>query len=765
MSGRTGGELKEFIILTILLLCLAPIPLYLFTYATPAVGAGESQISVELDRPTYGGNYLTAKVTITDPGANTPESVTDVLGTAVPEVGTSFTAHFTPILPPYPTHAYTQYGVYYTIGSINPSTGKVELATTPTEPETLYEILPTTEEITSLPWSASGAYITLAQPSEIAKLKITVTDIAETTDTETSVTVTITGTSYDPATGKPTESDSEDVSLSASNGDSDTKYTEKYWVSITDISVDGSTGSSGFTLKVEEAATIFLDYTYADYDKISFTVKSLNPEGEVIDTETFTTGYREEVDTEGNPNPDTGIWEKSVELVTSDVDGKVYVVDGGTIVVEYTGSDGAKYTAQASIDLAGPEITDIFPPVVEENTAYTNDTKTWINFTVTDPRGIKVADGEPSVTIAIGSLTEGEDYEVTPEIVEEEDGTLITIKYAIRPLAEEGFGEGSYTITVSASDTLGNEGSKEWNLIIDKTPPGKPTDLTATAGAYRVDLEWSGVSDQPDGGVSSGVAYYEIWRNVTSNPVWPEDYTLVDTVKATKTEYTDYKVVGGYYYTYAVRAVDKAGNPGEPAFATTEEAVYTKILPETRTIELYPGWNLISLPLIPVNSSIEAVLSGMDPDYTEVVEVVWAYDAATSKWHFYSPNVPVSDLTEMVDGKGYWIYLKEPAKLIIEGYEMPPEPGVTPPVYHLYKGWNLIGFKSTEPMPASEYLAGVANKYVIVFGWDNADKSWSTVAFPAGSPAIDENLVPGRGYWIFMLEEGDIVPPLPTGGA
>jgi len=40
------------------------------------------------------------------------------------------------------------------------------------------------------------------------------------------------------------------------------------------------------------------------------------------------------------------------------------------------------------------------------------------------------------------------------------------------------------------------------------------------------------------------------------------------------------------------------------------------------------------------------------------VEAVWTYDGETKEWSSYSPGAP-SDLTEMVDGKGYWLKINE----------------------------------------------------------------------------------------------------------
>ena len=65
---------------------------------------------------------------------------------------------------------------------------------------------------------------------------------------------------------------------------------------------------------------------------------------------------------------------------------------------------------------------------------------------------------------------------------------------------------------------------------------------------------------------------------------------------------------------------------------------------------LFEGWNLIGIPFIPEDTSIEVVLY----DIMSYVESVWTYDAHTGTWLSYSPYAP-SDLTEIQDGKGYWI--------------------------------------------------------------------------------------------------------------
>ena len=67
-------------------------------------------------------------------------------------------------------------------------------------------------------------------------------------------------------------------------------------------------------------------------------------------------------------------------------------------------------------------------------------------------------------------------------------------------------------------------------------------------------------------------------------------------------------------------------------------------------LQLYAGWNLIGIPGIPVDPSIEVMLY----DIMGYVESVQTYDGETGYWSSYSPGAP-SDLTEILDGHGYWI--------------------------------------------------------------------------------------------------------------
>ena len=190
-------------------------------------------------------------------------------------------------------------------------------------------------------------------------------------------------------------------------------------------------------------------------------------------------------------------------------------------------------------------------------------------------------------------------------------------------------------------------------------------------------------------------------------------------------------------HTISVLAVDAAGNEMPAA----DSATFTVVV-ATADIQLYPGWNLLSLPLIPDDSSIETVLGDV------IVDSVWAYDTVQG-WLVYSPPPAPSFLDEITDGVGYWIEMTAPDIVSVTGVTMPEPPSV-PPSYSVDDGWNLIGFKSMVEMACQDYLTSIDGQYAIVWAYRQG------VYVPIGGA---DNLIPGEGLWIWMLQASIIVPP------
>lgn len=187
-------------------------------------------------------------------------------------------------------------------------------------------------------------------------------------------------------------------------------------------------------------------------------------------------------------------------------------------------------------------------------------------------------------------------------------------------------------------------------------------------------------------------------------------------------------------------------------------------------ISLAAGWNLISLPLIPDDSSITSILGHQIAAKT--VTIVWAYSANTKTWQSFNPRLvppPVSrgnpgrerfiaddpnTLSTVTDGKGYWIYLLSSTSVLIDGSVFPALS--TPPSYQLSQGWNLIGYKpqpSVQNETVSQYLISISGNYDPnnVWVYNNLTSLWTR-----GGPSTQ--LFPGEAMWILMTSSAALRP-------
>ncbi len=136
-------------------------------------------------------------------------------------------------------------------------------------------------------------------------------------------------------------------------------------------------------------------------------------------------------------------------------------------------------------------------------------------------------------------------------------------------------------------------------------------------------------------------------------------------------------------------------------------------------IQLNPGWNLISLPVIPQNTAIGPLFQAQ-PFIQIATYLNPNPPSPQSAWTFYNSSGP-SDLTAMRDGVGYWVNMSSQTPpgtaLCVTGYAIArPGPNL-PPSYSVATGWNLIGFKEQSPQRPDQYLAGIAGKHVMIYGF------------------------------------------------
>ena len=207
-------------------------------------------------------------------------------------------------------------------------------------------------------------------------------------------------------------------------------------------------------------------------------------------------------------------------------------------------------------------------------------------------------------------------------------------------------------------------------------------------------------------------------------------------------------------YSVSVAALDRAGNE---AIETVKIEVAERIT--SLKIGLEQGWNLLSVPRALQNPAVSQVFAGLPVGSVRTM--------IAGRW---------LEVAEIRPGLGYLVKMTAPATVVVNFREH--DPSMIPFIIDLGPGWNLIGYASRtlEPMmPLAFYLGGeLRGRWAIVYAddgehvrsWPVSPHIWATDGFPTitGEPYSEDpsdNLPAvelGKGYWIYLTEEGILVP-------
>jgi len=159
--------------------------------------------------------------------------------------------------------------------------------------------------------------------------------------------------------------------------------------------------------------------------------------------------------------------------------------------------------------------------------------------------------------------------------------------------------------------------------------------------------------------------------------------------------------------------------------------IYRKTGESPFDIVLYPGWNMVSLPIVPVE--VDATPAGVYPD----AEYTYYYDATTGMWTAASAIEP---------GVGYAVLA-----LSEQQYTLWGQP-VSFYTYDLTRGWNLIGTTYDEV----DFSSPTTNPPGAVMGAPEHAYYYDILL---GDYTRTDELTPGNGY--FVAAQNDAVLSVP----
>lgn len=204
-------------------------------------------------------------------------------------------------------------------------------------------------------------------------------------------------------------------------------------------------------------------------------------------------------------------------------------------------------------------------------------------------------------------------------------------------------------------------------------------------------------------------------------------------------------------YSLTVSATDTAGNK------ITDEVLKFTIKKRTVSIDLAPGWNLISIPGIPADSAVNSVVT-----VTAVTEVL-TYDASTPGGWLVATGAGgtlAGTLTTMDGSKAYWVHTTTFDPIVVDVPGISAGAQVLPQSFDLVAGWNLVPVATTDidttARDADEYFTGL--DWARAYGYNNSTNKFESI-LPGTSKTDNSNTVSvEKGYWVYLNDAGTLVP-------
>ncbi|UCG70540.1 MAG: hypothetical protein JSV09_05860, partial [Thermoplasmata archaeon] len=263
-------------------------------------------------------------------------------------------------------------------------------------------------------------------------------------------------------------------------------------------------------------------------------------------------------------------------------------------------------------------------------------------------------------------------------------------------------------------------------LEVFSLPPSPPLNLITRllpGTPENIELIWNASPDE--GGGDNDVAGYTVYKSNTGLNGIYEFTAWIPATGSPSYNWIDANAGDGdpNDYFYVVRANDTSDDE-EQNTNKVGKVVYHQ----------EEDWNLVSVPLIQTDSSMDNALETLDFNYS----AVQAYHAGKSRpwlnWHRDKPNY-FNDVIEMNHEEGYYINMVNPDYLVVTG-NVPTTTQIT-----LKAGWNLVSYPSLNRRTRDVAFSSISGLY-------NKVEFYNTTKGEDEALGPDDIMSTGYGYWV-----------------
>ena len=455
-----------------------------------------------------------------------------------------------------------------------------------------------------------------------------------------------------------------------------------------------------------------LELKYARWNGFSWNIKVIDSDGNIVGGSTIA------LDSNGNPH--------------------IGYMDATNVDLKYAWWDGGKWNIEV-VDFEGD--VGVLPSMAIDSTdrphiSYYDLSNGDLKYAKKETWYVVIADvrAEPSPQVFGGHVNISANVDsslpVSNVTVDVEDpyglGVVGNLTMQLDPLTQRYYVNQTYILTgeylflMWATDVDGHSKSASGSFwIVSPLPLSPPMDLRAHLSeteAENVVLEWELPEDDMD------VWRYEVLRG-TSYSSDHSDYTFYASVLGGVSAYVDVEAGEGdpNDYFYVVCAADILGRR---SCTEDQAAKFTR--------PLAPAPNLVSIPLIQSDESIETVLR------TVKYDKAWFYDSFSKEWKWFMKNKEYRRGQWNVNHTmGIWVSVTLDSNLTIAGV-VPTQTTI-----HLYEGWNLVSSPSFNASYTG-YDLGMDTAAIRVEGHDPSPPYHLRVLGDA------EVLWAGYGYWVLV---------------